>query len=824
MKKKLIAHFDCTREYDSASYFEIGKTNIVNSKAGTYREAEYKHLARFGYKFMLQDKTKPHLLVIKYPDDKERFMCITNDSSYDLDTGITCGGINQLSGEMKEIQCYYYPRWSEETVVFTSWGANTPAAVAEFSMYELDCLDEHEIDCETGTRSFGLQYEDPCNVCLSAGAQTTEEFIDNHIKYMKFSGQNHLTYPINWYHGPIVPVECQPSSRFVLIGKENRKRYFAAKKNNISDWLEYWLSRFDEEGFGFKGSMTLMRLGRLMKDMNVDEASVKNGADTYNNVLFNGSIQQSLNDWTTAYNPISFDNWLDNSVKGTERVFAYDEKTYHGDELSKRVRVPLFNPLHPEVQNQVIELISEIAEKYANHPSFKGLAINMWHGTMLWYGNLLAGYDDVSIGMFEKETGISLGIASDDPRRFEKRYVMLTMTLRDTFINWRCKKIHEFIVKIRDAIVSKRKDLTLTLTVWNETSASYGYFNTVPGATTGYGARRSFYEVYKEGGLDLNLLNNEESIEIAVEKTSTRDYSENALAGKEFTNMFVDTAFLDNGIADVLKNSTNSTAFIFDSWVEMWGQTFLAECEKDDENIPEIRNIGFGNIDFIARENSIYADDTEHKFWFDNQMRITSAFPSGHYLEWLANELATHDALEITEGGLYMDMAHAKEQLQFAEEYRKLPKCKFNTIEGHNGIAVVRHLEKNGRTYIYAVNREPYSVDVEIKTDNEVLKWTLSPFELKTEIYDGKNIPRKYNVTVPDGIEEQYTYDAENAIKKITESFEKGYFVAGAKELGERLYNAIGQRNFSFIRHAMKSQIMISVDTVLSENQSKART
>lgn len=816
MEKKLIAHFDCTQEYDSASYFEIGKTSIVNCQAGTYREAEYKHLARFGYKFMLRDKTKPHLLVVKYPDDKERFMCITNDSSYDLDTGVACGGINQVSGTMKKIQCYYYPRWNEETVVFTSWGANTPAAVAEFDIYELDSLDESEICCEAGTRSYGIQYEDPCNVCLSAGAGTTEEFIDNHIKYMKFSGQNHLTYPINWYHGPIVPVECQPSSRFVLIGKENRKRYFAAKRTEIGDWLEYWLSRFDEEGFTFKGSMTLMRLGRLMKDMNVDEESVKKGADTYNNVLFNGSIQQSLNDWTTAYNPISFDNWLDNSVKGIERVFAYGEKTYHGDEISRGVRVPIFNPLHPEVQNQVIELVSEIAKKYAKHPSFKGLAINMWHGTMLWYGNLLAGYDDVSTGMFERETGISLGIAADDPRRFEKRYIMLSMTLRDTFISWRCKKIHEFITKIRDAIVSARSDLTLTLTVWNETSASYGYFNTVPGATTGYGARRGFYEVYKEGGLDLKLLSNEEGIEIAVEKTSTRDHSENALAGKEFTNMFADTAFLDNEVADVLKSSSNSTAFIFDSWVEMWGRTFLSECDKDDKNVSEIGNIGFGDIDFIARENSIYADDTQHKFWFDDQMRITSAFPSGHYLEWIANEVAVHDALEVTEGGLYMDMAHEKEQLQFAKEYRKLPKCKFNTVDGHCGIAVVRYLEKNGKTYIYAVNREPYTVNVEIKTDKNVLKWSLPPFELKTEICEGKNIPLEYTVTVPEGIEDGYISDAENAIKKIAESFEKGYFVAGADELRERLRKAIENKSFSFIRHAIKSQIMVSVNNVLN--------
>ncbi|MBE6688301.1 MAG: hypothetical protein E7588_03365 [Ruminococcaceae bacterium] len=820
MDKKLILHVDCTKEYNKENYFEIGTTAITGTSAGRYRETDGAHLSRFGYRFMLENKDKPHLIVVKYPDDKERFMCVTNDSSYDLDSGITCGGVNAVSGKMLESEIYFYPRWQEETVVFTSWGKNCPAAVSEFSVYEIDGFNKAELSDEcykTDRRSFGIQYEDPCNVGLSVGAKNLNEFIERHIEYMKFSGRSHLTYPVNWYHGPIVPVECQPSSRFILVGMQNRKRYIVARKNNIDDWLEYWLTRFDEEGFTFKGSMTLMRLGRLMQGMNADSESVKNGADTYNNVLFNGEIQQSLNDWTAVFNPITFESWYDSFTKGIPMSFAYGEQRPQKNELSDSVRVPIFNPLHPVVQNQVLELLEELCKKYAKHPSFKGLSVNMWHGTMLWYGNLLAGYDDVSTGMFENETGISLGISPDDPKRFEKRHIKLTMTLRDAFINWRCKKIHEFICRCRDTISAVRSDLTLTLTLWNETSASYGYLNTVPGALTGYGARRSFDEIYKEGGIDLRLYGNEKNIEIAIEKTSTRDQSENALRGEEFTNMFVDTAFLDENIAKALQHSKNSTAFIFDSWVEMWGRTVLEERRDDDTNIAALSHFEFGDTDFIAQENSYYADDTQNKFWFDSQMRITSAFPSGHYLEWLANEIAVHDALEVTQGGLYMDMAHAKEQLSFAAQYRKLPKCKFKTLDGETGIVVVRYLEKDGKTYIYAVNREPYTVETEIKTNGATYKMTLGKFELKSEILDAGLIPYSYTVEIPSGIEECYISDVKKAINKIEESFEKGFFAAGAEELKERMSNAVVQRNFSFIRHALKSQIMNNVYKLLSK-------
>ncbi len=88
---------------------------------------------------------------------------------------------------------------------------------------------------------------------------------------------------------------------------------------------------------------------------------------------------------------------------------------------------------------------------------------------MLWFGSIHDGYDDFTVGLFEHETGIKIPIRPHAPRRFSQRYEYLMFHCRDAWINWRCDKIHDFIRKLRDSIISVRFDLQMTLTLWDET-------------------------------------------------------------------------------------------------------------------------------------------------------------------------------------------------------------------------------------------------------------------------------------------------------------------------------------------------------------------
>ncbi len=44
-----------------------------------------------------------------------------------------------------------------------------------------------------------------------------------------------------------------------------------------------------------------------MQNMNIDKKLIQNGVDIYNYLLYNNEVQQSLNDWVTVYNPITFE-------------------------------------------------------------------------------------------------------------------------------------------------------------------------------------------------------------------------------------------------------------------------------------------------------------------------------------------------------------------------------------------------------------------------------------------------------------------------------------------------------------------------------------
>ncbi len=75
-RPKLAASFDCTKEYPDHIYFSHGDVRLVSSPSGQYREAGAVPLSRFGYRFSVKDTGKPYLAVVRYPDDKRRFMCM----------------------------------------------------------------------------------------------------------------------------------------------------------------------------------------------------------------------------------------------------------------------------------------------------------------------------------------------------------------------------------------------------------------------------------------------------------------------------------------------------------------------------------------------------------------------------------------------------------------------------------------------------------------------------------------------------------------------------------------------------------------------------
>ena len=822
LKMKLLEKIDCTKEYPSEKYFSEGNVKVVSCSMGQYREAEARPLSRFGYRFQIKNIDKPHMAVVRYPDDKPRFMIVNDGTSYDLSTGIQTGQAYPISGKIQEIQQIFWARWTDCSIVFMSWGYNEPAAVESIEIYELDELPplRESQPIVKNHRVMGIQYEDPCGTTGSEGALTFEQWLDHVVTYAKYSGQKHLAYPICWYHGPLFPSKREPSDCFGIIVAQDRKQY-CPWTTEPADWPAVLLDRFEKEGLEFQGVLTLLRLGSLMKKMNIDLESIKSGNDTINSMLWSNNVQAGTSDWTYTYNALNYDKLVEYDEAGKSKSdfpWAYGEKIgqpYHAG--------PILNPLHPQVQEAVIGFITETAERYSKYSAFKGVAISMWPATIAWFGSLHSGYDDYTMSLLEKETGIKVPVEPNAPDRFSKRFEYLTFNCREAWINWRCLKIHDFISRIRDAVRGVRADMELTLNLWSETVIPA--ILSAGGPEHQIGARKSTVDLYLEAGLDLELFKAEPNIRFDLQlEGGGRDRSRTNSPDVKLEDlcMFRDHDFLDLKSLDAVGGQEKPGSFIFNAWHEAWGTHKWFKCGKDDEG-DRYNHVYGKKSEGVFRINSEYPVDG---FWWNSQLRISPAFaPGEHFMEQYAHSVAEFDACRITRGGLFMDKAHGEMLRSFSKAYCALPAEKFETVGQQTDPIAVRQCLSHGKKYFYLVNREYYPVDVKLHFNKKpkslldlangeavavesICQFKLTSYELKSFSVDNDIQITQVEIFPPDEIVKPLLAEAEKALKQMKTVRESGKIVLGMEQFDKGIRDAMKNRRFAWLRRSLSCYVV----------------
>lgn len=828
----LVDRIDCTQDYPGDRYFSHGAVQVVESTAGKYREAEAKPLSRFGYRFSVPHVGRPHVAIIRYPDDKRRFMCIMDGTSYDLTTGVFTGWEQPLSGQMVELQQIFWPRWEDCSIVFMTWSEGEPAAVASIEIHELDALAPLEVpgDPNDGShRELGIQYEDPCGCCASEGALTREEWIEHLVQYARHSGQNLLAYPMAWYHGPQYPSECEPADGFGMLVTRDRRQYSRWTTHPV-DWYAGLLERFAREGIGFQGALTLLRLGSLLGKMNIDLDAIRNGADTFNNMLWNDQVQSSTQDWTPIYNARNFTG-IAEMLKGkppAEPWSILPEWAYGERPVPETHTGPMFNPLHPVVQNALREFVREIGLRYARYPSFRGISFNMFASAMPWFGSIHSGYDDYSLALFEKDTGIHVPVDPKAPDRFSQRYEYLTTAQRPAWVAWRCRKIRELFGMLHEALAEARGDLRLTITLWDETTVT-NVLGQASAALQLY-ARPSMLEFYRDAGIDLDLYRDHGGLEVDRGMGNSRDrggHGSDPCGGTtlpiEAQTMYRDFDGLDEETLAAFRAHARPGAFIFNCWVEAWGRHVWFEPESGDPNIEEVSILDGQPADGVLRINSEYPKDG---FWWDSQLRITPGFPASlHFLEPYAFALAEFDACRITRGGLFLDKAHTSALRQFARAYRALPREKFVTVGAMTDPVAVRTLTQKDKRLLYCVNREYYPVEIrlaisgpaggaqdlatgEAVSDEQAARLTLGPYELRAFAMPLDKTVTGFAAVPPPDILASLTRDTQAAFEAFERRRSGGNGIPGMDDFESRMRAALQENRLAWLRRALTSYIV----------------
>lgn len=113
--------------------------------------------------------------------------------------------------------------------------------------------------------------------------------------------------------------------------------------------------------------------------------------------------------------------------------------------------VPWYNPLDERVQQAVIDVVRELAERYRDHPGFGGVACELNPRGYLQYPGIEWGYDLPTIERFAQSARVRVP-GGTDPEGRRERYEYLTTTVRREWLAWRAAEIGRFHGRIAAAV------------------------------------------------------------------------------------------------------------------------------------------------------------------------------------------------------------------------------------------------------------------------------------------------------------------------------------------------------------------------------------
>ncbi len=339
----------------------------------------------------------------------------------------------------------------------------------------------------------------------------------------------------------------------------------------------------------------------------------------------------------------------------SDRWSEFEQKGYFmSDRNGKTVNTP--NPVHPAVRSMVLKHVSEVVRRLSKSPAFAGLSV--WH-LPIQFSSLEHGYDDYSVGLFEKETGIKVP-SSKGADRFAERYAFLTSTKRREWLAWRAGKVTSAFNELAALVSAAKKDCRTYLSIVQPED------RLLVGSESETLDAASYY--YEQFGFDLAQLGKRSDMVISpLRRWNMSDWK------KAWDNSYtLDDEFLySNQFGSLFRQSAK----------EMLTSSF--------------------NLYFESFNGSL--NDDVYKSMFQN----ADVKPNGrHILRELAFNLAASDPSIIMMGGQPLGSAGRDDEFrEFATAFRALPSKPFQDIAGQNDPICARHAKTSDGLYIYAVNR-----------------------------------------------------------------------------------------------------------------------
>jgi len=417
----------------------VTEPRIVHSDGMVYRETGARRGDMYSYKFRFQHPGSFYLMELDYPDNATRgiAVCIQRPAE-DIYSGsvsapaVWTGERFPVSHEMRTLRWIQTGLDEQMTVDVVAQMDGARAAAKELRILRIEGSLPALRTRPSGERWIGLMAERGGLFGRNFGGwyfpngdrerpvrwpignlKHMFDACERYVQYLRFTGQNYHMLAKMQYDEFNTPVHPRPDVPQARVNQDIRSVFMrVAEANDIRVLSSFTVSKFEALAAAHSAP---------------SPAELAEGADT-----------------------IYFVNREGQALPGFGRI----------------------NWLHPAVREALFAFLEPVLAEYAAYPNWDGLNFMAYPGFSIptWptpdplqMRELPCGYGDLTVDLFEQETGIDVPVDDEDPQRFAKRHAFLTEPdMRGEWTDWRNRKIAEFLAEVRDLVREYRQDAKVT--------------------------------------------------------------------------------------------------------------------------------------------------------------------------------------------------------------------------------------------------------------------------------------------------------------------------------------------------------------------------
>lgn len=351
------------------------------------------------------------------------------------------------------------------------------------------------------------------------------------------------------------------------------------------------------------------------------------------------------------------------------QLVGRDGRTWTETYGATRGLAPYYNPLDPRVQQAILDVVLELVQRYQQHPSLRGLALELGQHGYLQLPGIEWGYDPQTVQRFEQATGIRVPVANEAGAPAQ-RYEFLTTKVEREWSRWRCAELTKFHVQLVRAVTAIRPDLFVFLSGQRLLGASGTDEHVQQTVRAGGGLE----QLLPSQGLDASLYAGEPRL--GVLRPILQGASERLL-GSAMTETLNSHPVLDNACRSAHRGCLLYTA----PW---------------EHRIPEFDAVSPWQPTqtwLIAHVSSMGTEQRKH---------------------W-AHSLAALDSQSTFIGGWMIPLGQEEETRDIRRAIAELPAVRFQTGGPQPQPVVIRTANADDQTYLYVVNDSGMPLRLELR-------------------------------------------------------------------------------------------------------------